>query len=1169
MEQSKRTALLNLYRIAVGLVGICALIVLSGNVPWSQASIPLILFALLSLIIKRAGFHIAPGVTHSLVGIVDVAALLLFGPVAGGIVATTSCLIYLLLRTLRHQTLATRNEMLQVALFSAGLKALTALGSGWLYRAAGGRTLSTIVADDVLPLLVLFVAWFVIDHLGWGLSESIQGGLGQVAIFLRAVWGTSLLVEFLPLWTSVIIVFVYVQDNMFVFWLLAIGLIAVSLIVQRLSDMWENAQRRLAEVTALSEMGQAIVSAQLDEDDLCELIYQQASTIVDTSSFHLGLFDDDDYILKISVKDNVHQSGQTFPMAADKGIVGWLRHSKLPLLVQDFQREMDSLPARPRYNSERPPRSGVFVPLIARNEVIGTMSIQSFRPATFSQDHLRLLSVIGNQAAMAIEKVRLYETEQHRARQLALIDNVSRKVASILELDVLFAQVVQLVRETFGYYHVNIFSVAPDSAEPVLEASTNVEFERKNFRLAGGQGIVGWVSQKGQPLLANDVSQDERFLFEQSLPETRAELAVPLKVESRVLGVLDVESDRTDAFSQDDLFILQTLASSIAMAIEDARLYAAQREEAWVTTALLQVAEATSKLSNLSDVLTTVVRLTPMLTGVDRCGIWLWDDKMQRYVPAQAYGLKQDQRTLFATLHLSPEDAPALEQVRLTREPLVLPSDQLSTSLPKALSDDFNVRNLLILPLSARGQALGVMLVDYAEPFEAFTERKTNMIAGIANQAAVAIENAQLYAAQQKEAYISMALLQVAEAVRSLTSLQDILSTIVRITPILVGVEQCVIFLLDSEKQTFLLVQAYGLSEDKPINLSDVDLNPGTPLRDMILEGQFVLGMPDDLESHQAMEEVALIEHDMAILALPLRAKGRVLGTMIVDCIGAPKDFIERWLSILGGIADQTSIAIENTQLYRLEAERQRLARELLVAREIQASFLPEQYPSLPGWELDAFWQSARQVGGDFYDMFVLPDNRVGLVIADVADKGIPAALFMALSRTLVRIVAHSGLEPAQVLERTNDLIISDTHSDLFVTVFYVLLDPESGELVYANGGHNPPILIRQNGEVESLRARGIVLGIVSPIHLEEKRVTVEPGDTLVMYTDGVTDAINEDEEEFGTARLAEIVRRTREQPSQDMLAAIYNAVLAFTGDTPQFDDVTLVVVKRTQASLT
>jgi GAF domain-containing protein len=442
----------------------------------------------------------------------------------------------------------------------------------------------------------------------------------QVATFLRAVWSTSLLVEFLPLWTAVIIAFVYVQENMFVFWLLAIGLIAVSMIVQRMSDMWASVQRRLAEVTALSEMGQAIVSAQLDEDDLCELIYQQASKIVDTSSFHLGLFDNDDYVLKISVRDNVRQADRTFPMAGDEGIVGWLRRSKLPLLVEDFQREMDTLPAQPRYNSEHPPRSGVFVPLIARNEAIGTMSIQSSRPAAFSQDHLRLLSVIGNQAAMAIEKVRLYEAEQHRIRQLALVDNVSRKVASILDLDVLFAQIVNLVRETFGYYHVNIFSAAPDSTGLVLEASTNPEFERKRLHLSTGQGIVGWVAQEGQPLLVNDVGQDARFLYEQSLPETRAQLAVPLKVESRVLGVLDVESDRTDTFTQDDLFIQQTLAAQVAMAVEDARLYAAQREEAWITAALLQVAEATSKLSNLSDVLTTVVRLTPMLTGVDRCG---------------------------------------------------------------------------------------------------------------------------------------------------------------------------------------------------------------------------------------------------------------------------------------------------------------------------------------------------------------------------------------------------------------------------------------------------------------------------------------------------------------------------------------------------------------------
>ena len=1164
MKQRSRSLLLHLYSIGVGLAGMGALAILAGRVPWTQVGLPLVFFALLSLIIKRAGFHVTPGVTHSLVSMVDVATLLIFGPVAGGTVALISGLAYLLLRAFRHQT-RPWIETLEAALFNAGLKALMALASGWLYTLAGGGDFLVAGLSDVFPLLVLFATWFTLDHLGWGLREGIQGGPRQAMAFLRAVWPTSLLVELCPLPAAVIVVFVYNQGNWFVFLLLSAGIVAVALVVQRLADAWQQVKRRLSELDALSRAGQAIVRAQLDVDQLCELIYQQASQIVDTSSFHLGLFDGDTYTLKIWVRDNVRQPSQSFPRAANEGIIGWMRRSKQPLLVRDFQQEMDALPARPSYASEHPPRSAIFVPLIAGEEVIGTMSIQSYTPAAFSEDDLRLLSVIGNEAAMAIEKARLYAMAQRRARQLALIGDVSRKVAAILELEELFTQVVHLIQETFGYYHVGIFAIDPDTNELTFEASTNPDLCQPCVNLEMGEGIIGWVAQEGQPLLANDVSTEPRFRHEHAWPQTRAELAVPLKVEERVLGVLDVQSNETGAFSDDDLFILQTLAAQVAIAIEDARLYAAQQEEVWVTTALLQVAEATSKLSNLDDVLATVVRLTPLLAGVDRCSIFLWDRNAQVFLPAQAHGLTREQKKLFSTLRFAPGDALALDEVRLTKSPRILSGDELASSMPSTMIEMFDIRNLLILPLLARGKVVGVMLVGYIEESAGFTARKVSMISGIANQAAIAIENAQLYAAQQEEAYVSTALLQVAEAVGSRTDLEDILSTVVRITPILVGVKRCTIFLWDDDEGVFVPAQAYGLSEDQKEWFWHSRPGQDDPLMREVLAGRPAVSVPDDPHNHWLLAGVTPVPGTLPILALPLSAKGKVLGAMLVDYVGAPERFAERWMNILTGIANQTAIAIENTRLYRQEAEQERLERELEVAREIQASFLPEHCPSLPGWELDAYWQAAHQVGGDFYDFFSLPDDRLGLVIADVADKGVPAALFMALSRTLVRVTAHDGRSPAKALQRANDLIISDAHSDLFVSVFYAILNPQASTLTYANGGHNPPLLIRHNGQVEPLRARGVVLGIVEHIELEEKCVTLETGDLVVLYTDGVTDAINADEEEFGLARLTEVIQRTRERSPSDIIAAINDEVMTFVGDVPQFDDFTLVVLKRVE----
>ncbi len=1157
MSSTNRPWLLHLYRIGIGLTGVLVLFFFSPRIPWQRVDTSLLLFALFSLIVKRAGFHIAPNVTHSLVGIVDAAVLLLFGPVASALVAMVSCLVYLLLYTWRHQTPATRLDMLEITLFNAGLKSLIALGAGAAYRWAGGGLLTEIGVHDLVPLLILFSTWFALDHLGWGLSELIQGGPAQVWRFLCTVWGTSLLVEFFPLWAAVIIVFVYNQGNMLVFWLLALGLIAVSLVVQRLSDMWERQRRRLAELTALSEIGRAIVGAQLDEEGLCELIYEQASKIVDTAWFHLGMFDGQDYELKISIQDHQRQPAQRFKGAADEGIIGWMRRSGQPLLVQDFQREMNSLPARPSYSSEHPPRSGIYVPLLAGDKVIGTMSIQSARPAAFTQDHLRLLLVIGNQAALAIEQVRMRQLEQRRVRQLTLIESVGRKVTSILDLDTLFNEVVRLVQETFGYYHVSILST--DDNEVKFEAGTNSNLLRTDIRIPLGQGIVGWVAAHGEPLLINDVHADARFIHNDNLSDTHAELAVPLMFEGRVLGVLDVQSDHCDAFDEDDLFILQTLASQIAIAIEDARLYVAQQEEAWMTTALFQVAEATSRLSNLSDVLATAVRLVPILTGVDRCAILLWNKTTHTFTPAQVYGLDEAEYARLITLQLDEQDVPALVEACRHRQPLLLSGSQVTAALAQSVIELLELQNLLVLPLIARGEPLGAMIVDYADGAWA-TSRKVDLITGIANQVAVAVENAQLYTAQQEEAYVSTALLQVAEAVRSFTELDDILNAIVRITPILIGVNRCAILIRSSE--TWSLTQSFGLDEAE-INALQHFLNTDGQLVHTLLEGRPALSQTEESPFYGSMNGVTVVYDRLAVLALPLIAKGNLFGALVVDYAELPLHLADRWFSILTGIADQAAIAIENTYLYRQETERKRLHHELEMARKIQASFLPQAYPVLPGWQIDALWQSASQVGGDFYDMFMLPDGRLGLVIADVADKGVPAALFMALSRTLIRVVAQQLLSPGDTLSRTNDLIISDTHSDLFVTAFYLILDPQSGEIVYANGGHNPPLLMRRDGRIESLRARGIVLGIISPIHLEEKRLRMEPGDLLVMYTDGVTDAINEHAEEFGSGRLAEAIVAVRTGSPDQIIDEIRAQVMAFAGDVPQFDDLTLVVLKR------
>jgi sigma-B regulation protein RsbU (phosphoserine phosphatase) len=299
-------------------------------------------------------------------------------------------------------------------------------------------------------------------------------------------------------------------------------------------------------------------------------------------------------------------------------------------------------------------------------------------------------------------------------------------------------------------------------------------------------------------------------------------------------------------------------------------------------------------------------------------------------------------------------------------------------------------------------------------------------------------------------------------------------------------------------------------------------------------------------------------------IVVPLHGRTELVGALLVD--GRTEDLLisQRRLNILNGIASQASTSIESVQLLADLAMRQVLEHELDLAREIQKSFLPECCPVVPGYQLAAAWRSARRVGGDFYDFMLLSNGNVGMAIADVADKGVPAALFMALSRTLVRATSMSGRMPADALRRTNTLIMSDARSDLFVTVFYGLLHPRSGSFTYANAGHNPPLWLNiRSGKIQRLHQHGMALGVIPEVPLSEHAIQIDPGDVLALYTDGVTEALNIDGEEFGVERLEQVMQANADYSADEIVAAIEAAVDEFVGNEPPFDDFTLVVMKR------
>lgn len=275
------------------------------------------------------------------------------------------------------------------------------------------------------------------------------------------------------------------------------------------------------------------------------------------------------------------------------------------------------------------------------------------------------------------------------------------------------------------------------------------------------------------------------------------------------------------------------------------------------------------------------------------------------------------------------------------------------------------------------------------------------------------------------------------------------------------------------------------------------------------------------------------------------------------DLISRSPEFALRVMSIM---------SVRTRRLIEEEVHRQRLEEEMAVGRRIQFSLLPHSCPVVHGYEFAAGYRPAREVGGDLYDFTIQPDNpgRIHIVIADVTGKGVPAALYMAVSRTLFHTYALDGCSPSNALQRVNHFIREDSVTPLFLSAFYAVLDTEMHCLTYANAGHNPPIWLQQStGEMEILKARGIVLGAFDSFIPEEKFCFIQPGDTIVLFTDGITEARNLAGDFLDDAGLETILTTKRWSSANETLEAVINAVDEHSAGVPQADDYTVIVIHR------
>lgn len=400
----------------------------------------------------------------------------------------------------------------------------------------------------------------------------------------------------------------------------------------------------------------------------------------------------------------------------------------------------------------------------------------------------------------------------------------------------------------------------------------------------------------------------------------------------------------------------------------------------------------------------------------------------------------------------------------------------------------------------------------------------------------------------------------LARAIVASLNSQEIMQTLIQRCIKVVNAEQGVISLLDkvSKTSTKTLVRTSATSQEHQIFHANQSI-----LGWMLMnKSPLVMNEPHQDPRFSGVNWDASIHN---LICIPLLVKSELIGVLTLFNKNGGSAFSKEDQRLLAIIAAQSAQIIENARLYEEEKALNRMREELNLAFKIQTDLLPKMSPEISGYEIAGKSLPARNVGGDYFDFIPLATDRLGICVADVTGKGLPAALLMANLQATIRAQALVASTANECLNRANDFLYRSTDSEKFATVFYGILDHRAHRFSYSNAGHNPPILLRSNDEIEELHTGGIMLGSFPGTRFDLGTATLFPGDVLVLYSDGISEAEHQldEDQEFGVTRLIETVRKARVASAQEIINRLVSSVEAFSGGKQQSDDITLVVVKK------
>jgi sigma-B regulation protein RsbU (phosphoserine phosphatase) len=479
-----------------------------------------------------------------------------------------------------------------------------------------------------------------------------------------------------------------------------------------------------------------------------------------------------------------------------------------------------------------------------------------------------------------------------------------------------------------------------------------------------------------------------------------------------------------------------------------------------------------------------------------------------------------------------------------------------SKSIYKSLG--LNCKRVLASPLIRRGNLLAVLEVLYGEESAPVQEEDLSYLAILSYQIAIGVNYFKLSEQAERYSLEEEKLAEVTLRISVSLDLDELLNLIIDALRALVPYDAAGIFLVDRKTQEIHRMVVYGYASHLD---ESVLLKIGKNANQLIREtgGAVILR---DLSQSPAYQSV--LSTTRSVMIAPIVVNQRRIGVFTLDS-KEPDVYTLQDLALFQKFAHQAALSIEKAQLHQDLLEKNRLERELSIAREIQRSFLPRAEPRIAGFEVSGLNLPSRLVSGDYYDFIKIVEGQWGLVIGDVSGKGIPASLIMASFRASLLAEIRNNYAISTIMAKVNRLLWESTDSNQFVTAFYGVLDEQKRILTYCNAGHNPVLLIRKDGTWERLETGGLILGAFEDSVYQESFVSLVPGDFLLLYTDGVTEIYNEAGEEFGMERLIDLVKDQSHLHAKELTLMLQNQVLNFAANQTIQDDFTLVVAEAKQ----